>query len=137
MLGYDTHISWLGVPQGSQKCSNENIGCVSWRENATFLILVVKITLNLVEKAVFLLILLVFKNFDTRIENLRVYITFSKLVDDFSYKHFENRSKNGQFPAFRSWKSLFYFVNEVFHPVFNFKWLQIGQFLIDFHNLCA
>ena len=109
MPGYDTHIFWLGIPQGSQKCSNENIPCVSWRENAVFLILVVKITPNLVEKAVFLALYCWFlKDFDAIIQNQMAYITFSKSVDDFRQKRFENRSKDSQFAAFWNWISPFY-----------------------------
>ena len=52
MPGYDTPIFRLGIPQGSQKCPSENIRCVSWRENAVFLILVVKMIPNLLEKAI-------------------------------------------------------------------------------------
>ena len=29
------HIFWLSIPQGSQKCPNENIWCISWREKIT------------------------------------------------------------------------------------------------------
>ena len=129
MPGYDTHIFWLGIPQGSQKCSNENIPCVSWQDNAVFLILVGKMTPNLVEKAAFLVLYCWFlKKFDAIIQNQMAYVTFSKPVDDYRQKQFENRSKNGQFAAFWYWISPFYLVNETFYTVFYFKWLHIGHF---------
>ena len=34
MPGFDTHVFWLGIPQGSQNCPNENIRSMSWREKS-------------------------------------------------------------------------------------------------------
>ena len=99
MPGYVSHIFWLGIPQGSQKCPNENIRCVSWRENAFFFILVVKMTPYLLKKAAFLALYYWFKK-------KNVYIASLKSVDDFRPINFENRSKTDQFAVICSWKRL-------------------------------
>ena len=87
---YDTHIFWLGIPQGSQKCSNENIWCVSWRENAVFLTLVMKMTPNLLEKAAFLALYYWFLKLWCFA--FKVKITISRQEQDthriFSFEHF-------------------------------------------------
>ena len=53
MPGFVTHIFWLGMPQGSQKCPYGNIPSISWRENSIFQIYVLKIDPNLIGKKAF------------------------------------------------------------------------------------
>ena len=106
MPRFGTYIFWSGVPQGSQKSPYGNIRSMSWRENSTFQIYVLKIDHNLQEKEGFFVDLNTngWQNFTGSWEKVR-FFTFSDPADMFRHKIFEIRLKNVHFAAMWRWKT--------------------------------